>query len=190
MATQKKAVKQSRVNRTLAAKKSAGKMAPAKQIGPKLPRIGAAWAGQGGKFVGLIRGENGQPDYGLVVPTDKSASIKGSYGPYDRLKGAESEYDGMANTRAMAAAGSAIAKQARALNIDGYTDFYIGSHQESRLAYLNAPRLFGAGYHWTSTQSRANDAYAWAQYFDDGNQLSYHKGNKLPVVVLRRVPMR
>ena len=190
MATKTKTVKRPGASRAPAAKKSTGKMAPVKPIEPKFPRIGAVWTGQGGKFVGLIRGENDQPDYGLVVPTHRSASLKGSYGPYKSLTGAESEYDGRANTKAMAAAGSAIAKQARALNINGHTDFYIGSHQEARLAYLNAPGLFGSGYRWTSTQSRANDAYAWALFFDDGNQLSYHKGNKLPVVVLRRVPIR
>ena len=104
MATKKKAVNRPGASRAVAAKKSAGKMAPVKPIEPTLPRIGASWPGQGGKFVGLIRGENGQPDYGLVVPTHKSDPLKGSYGPYDRLKNAESEYDGMANTRAMAAA--------------------------------------------------------------------------------------
>lgn len=190
MATKKKAAKRPGASRALAVKKSAGKMAPVKPTELKLPRIGASWRGQGGKFVGLIRGENGQPDYGLVVPIHESASLKGSYGPYDRLEDAESEYDGMANTRAMAAAGSAIAKRALALRIDGYADFYIGSRHEASMAYLNALGLYAAGYHWTSTQSRANDAYAWAQYFDDGNQLSYHKGNELPVVVLRRVPIR
>jgi len=44
--------------------------------------------------------------------------------------------------------------------------------------------------HWTSTQYRPNDVYAWAQYFGDGDQLNCLKGYELPFVLVRRELIR
>jgi hypothetical protein len=188
MAAKKKPIKPAR--QRVAAKKPTSNPAAATSIALDLPRIGAPWPGQGGNFAGIIRGEKGQPDYGLAVPTHPSTTVKGPWGPAEHVKGAESEYDGLANTEAMATAGSKIAKQALAVRIDGHNDFYIPAHREVRLAQTNAPELFGTGWHWTSTQIRAWDDYAWAQDFEDGLQSSNRKNYVYPVRLVRRVPIR
>jgi hypothetical protein len=144
MAAKKKAVKRAAAKRPVVVKKSARK-APAKQTSLKLPRIGADWPGQAGKFMGIICGENGQPDYGIALPTDPRATLKGVYGPKENITCAQSELDGMANTKAMAAAGSKIAKDALAVKIDGHRDFYIPSRREARLLQINPPHADRGG---------------------------------------------
>lgn len=186
MTAKKKAVKRAAAKRSVVVKKSARK-APAKQTALKLPRIGADWPGQAGKFMGIICGENGQPDYGIVLPTDPRATLKGIYSPKENITGAQSELDGMANTKAMAAAGSKIAKDALAVKIDGHRDFYIPSRREARLLQINSPTPIAKGWHWTSTQCRGWDDLAWAQNFGDGNQHDFHKYDELPVRLVRRV---
>jgi hypothetical protein len=191
MKAKKKAVKRVASRRaSAAAKKSVGKPAAAKYISLNLPRIGAEWPGQGGRLAGIIRGEDGQPDHALVVSTHKNGLLKGTYGPLENIKDAQHEYDGMANTRAMAAVGSGIAKQALSAKIDGHADFYIPSRREARLAYVNTPECFEPGWNWTSTQSRAWDGHAWAQGFEDGDQNSCRKDDEFPVRLVRRVPIR
>lgn len=55
-----------------------------------------------------------------------------------KVEGALSYYDGLANTNAMAEAGSEIAKQVRALiNCDGQNDWYIPSQDELEIIYRN-----------------------------------------------------
>lgn len=49
---------------------------------------------------------------------------------------------------------------------------------------------FAEKLHWTSTQTRAYDDVAWAQYFDDGYQSYYRKGYELPFVLVRREIIR
>jgi hypothetical protein len=154
-----------------------------------LPRLGALWPGQGGRNAGIILGESGLPDY-FVVVADIKHWPKGTWFPRTRLNDAENEYDGMANTRAMAAAGSELAKQALAVRIDGHKDFYIAARFEQRLVQLNRAAPGHTGWAWSSTQTRADDDYAWAQYFDDGDQSTSHKDDELPFVLVRRVPIR
>lgn len=152
-----------------------------------LPSIGTLWPGQGGRNAGLILGENGSPGYAIVA-ADVKYWPKGAWTPRTRLTGAESEYDGLANTKAMAAAGNEAAKQALALTIDGHNDLYIASKFEERLVQLNRAAPGFTGWAWSSTQDRANDVYAWAQYFDDGYQYYYLKADELPFVLVRRFP--
>lgn len=160
MAVKKKAVKRPGASRARTQKSSA----------IELPRLGAVWKAQGGHFVGIVAGENGDPDYAVVLPTQSSASLKGAYGVREHIKGADSDNDGRANTKAMAAAGSVVAKQALSLRIGGHDDFYIPAPNEARLIDMNARALVKTGYHWTSKQVRAFGDFAWAQYFGYGNQ--------------------
>lgn len=51
------------------------------------------------------------------------------------VPGSKSFVDGLANTRAMADAGSKLAAWALSLTIGGYTDWYLGAQDESELAY-------------------------------------------------------
>ncbi len=155
-----------------------------------VPRIGADWPGEDGKFVAIVRGEKGQPDYRLIAPIHKSATFKGTWGQAERVKGADSEYDGLANTQAMAATGSEIAKRALATQIGKHKDFYIASPQELRLMRANTPELLPAGWTWTSRQSAATSYYAYAQYFAGGYQAGYHKVTEFWVRLVRRIPIQ
>lgn len=53
------------------------------------------------------------------------------------IPGATSCNDGLANTRAMAEAGSAIARWMLAMDINGFTDWYLPSRDELELCYRN-----------------------------------------------------
>ena len=53
------------------------------------------------------------------------------------VPGAESYSDGLANTNAMAEAGSPLAQWARGLRIDGHDDWYLPSRDELELMYRN-----------------------------------------------------
>lgn len=53
----------------------------------------------------------------------------------DRVAGAASYCDGLANTEAMAAAGSALAQWARGLRIGGFDDWYLPSQDELEICY-------------------------------------------------------
>jgi hypothetical protein len=55
----------------------------------------------------------------------------------ERVDGAGSYNDGLANTNAMAEAGSELAQWARGLAIGGYTDWYIPSQDELEALYRN-----------------------------------------------------
>jgi hypothetical protein len=186
MKTKKRAARRHGASRSA---KATSKATAATVLKLGLPRLGAVWPGQGGRFAGLIIGDDGQPNYAEVV-ADLKHWPKGAWSPRTRLTGAESEYDGLANTRAMAAAGNEAAKQALAVTIDGHNDFYIAARFEERLVHLNRAAPGHTGWAWSSTQDRAYVDSAWAQYFDDGYQGNFHKANELPVVLVRRVPIR
>ena len=72
------------------------------------PTIGEAFGG--GFFAGLIR--IGSATYGLIVAPKLAGEISGEWGPRDTVEGAGSFFDGVANTQAMAYAGSDVAATA------------------------------------------------------------------------------
>lgn len=97
------------------------------------PAIGEAFGG--GFFAGLIR--IGSATYGLIVAPKEPGEIVGEWGPRKAIDGARSFFDGYANTQAMSEAGSEIATQVRALDINGTTDWYIPSRDELEICYRN-----------------------------------------------------
>lgn len=89
----------------------------------------------GGYFAGKIVIEGKQ--YAIVVAPKAE-------GEHDDVKwnktlkavaGAGSYFDGLVNTKAMAEAGSVLAKWALGLNIGGFTDWYLPSRDELELLY-------------------------------------------------------
>lgn len=168
----------------LAAKKSVRKTAPAKK--QAFMRIGAHSDFYGGRYEGIVRGENGQPDYHIYLLTGKEAAkVRGQYGPTIDITGETSEFDGMANTQAMAAAGSDLAKKALAFKFKKRSDYYIASRREARIIASNDPDAI-KDWAWTSTQNRARSDCAWVQYFGNGYQLNNHKSDEFPAVLVRR----
>ena len=90
---------------------------------------------QGGFFGGVIR-SNGEIRALIVPPKalgEKAPSIL--IPGYKDVPGAKSFHDGMANTKAMAEAGSKLAKWALDLSIDGYSDYYIPALDEREIIY-------------------------------------------------------
>lgn len=145
------------------------------QLRPLPPKIGEFWHGQGGVYAGVVRGRDGAPDYHLVLPTDpKSLFIKRAIETYGtEVQGADSDHDGLANTKAYAAAGSQLCTDILALSIDGHSDFYLPSRVESRLLWCNLPEHFEQEWYLTSTQYSADNA--WYQDFSYGTQDGYDK---------------
>jgi hypothetical protein len=98
-----------------------------------LPRLGARMPG--GFFAGayLLNGQR----RALIVSTKKiGISLKGVWHEEEiDVPGAKSYNDGMANTLAMAAAGSGLARTTLELEIDGLKDFYIPSQDELEICY-------------------------------------------------------
>jgi hypothetical protein len=98
-----------------------------------LPAIGTPMPG--GFFAGAYM-LNGQRR-ALILSTKKiGISLKGAWNEEEPdVPGAKSYNDGMANTKAMAEAGSGLAKTALTLEIDGMNDFYIPSQDELEICY-------------------------------------------------------
>lgn len=90
---------------------------------------------QGGLFAGAYA--IGDKPYGLIV----SPKALGDLEPQTWIArnkdvpGAKSFVDGLANTQAMAEAGSKLAQKAIGTEIDGHKDWYIGAVDELELAY-------------------------------------------------------
>lgn len=151
------------------------------------PRIGEAWATQGGVYVGIMRGRDGKPDYHLVAAIGEHELEDVEWGAYGKeIEGAASYHDGQANTAAMAAADLDLAKRIQALDIDGHTGWYLPSQAEAHLLAANVKEAMNQGdYYWTSTQYSARSA--WCQYFDDGNQGIGSKDEELRAVAVRQI---
>lgn len=97
------------------------------------PAIGEAC--NGGFFAGLIR--IGASTYGLIVAPKSTGETTGEWGPRNTIDSARSFFDGPANSAVMADAGSDIARWAKALDINGHTDWYIPSRDELEICYRN-----------------------------------------------------
>lgn len=165
--------------------------APAIPTAPRPVRIGEYWAEQGGVLAGLMRGENGKPDYFLIVPTDPAAEVESITwgGKGENEENASSEFDGQANTLALAVDSEIehpAAQWAHELAIGKFDDFYLPSRRELALLYANVPELFKKGeWYWSSTQY--SEAYAWIQAFYTGRQTSHWKNYYYRARAVRRV---
>jgi hypothetical protein len=135
-----------------------------------------------------MRGENGQPDYHLIVASGAEGFIKeiawGCQGQDE--PGAKSEWDGWGNTRALVESehDHPAAEWVVGLEVDGHTDWYLPSRREAALCYAATPELFDKDWHWASTQYSPD--YAWGQDFNDGYQNHYHKTYVLRARAVRR----
>jgi hypothetical protein len=143
--------------------------------------IGAAIPGLDGfVYAGLMRGDAGQPDYHLAVLTGPAAdALQGEWGKYGKsAKGADSRRNGLTNTEAMSAAGSALARTVLAAGA------HIASQAEAQLCAANVYEQMPKGLHWTSTQYSPYNA--WVQGFEDGDSDVDGKSNELRAVAVRR----
>ncbi len=73
-----------------------------------------------------------------LVTSGKEAEIKGEWGRYgEKIEGAGSFVDGLANTDAMAAAGLEIAVKVRAMRFGGQDDWAIPARNQQECQYRN-----------------------------------------------------
>ena len=101
------------------------------------------------------------------------------------VAGATKNFDGLANTIAMAAAGSVLAIKIRKLP----GDCYLPSRFESALLYAMLRDQIELGdWYWTSTQLSAG--YAWMQFFRYGYQHYYRKDNTGRARAVRRLNLQ
>lgn len=151
-----------------------------------VPALGSYWPGQGGYNAGLVRGEDGAPDYYLIVPqlTEQLSAAWGGYG--EEVEGASSASDGLANTRALLADSNEhpAAKLASEFTVDGHNDFYLPARRELQLAEANVPELFEKAYHWSSSQRSAGNACSVV--FEGGWLGDLHEGLEFLVRPVRR----
>ena len=98
-----------------------------------LPTFGTPIAG--GYYAGVIR-INGE-QFGIVVSPKDAGEIEGKWGSPGIKIPATSVCDGAANTQAMATAGSGLAQEVQALDINDQQDWYIPSRDELEVMYRN-----------------------------------------------------
>ena len=151
-----------------------------------VPALGSYWPEQGGYNAGLVRSEDGAPDYYLIVPV-LAEQLRAAWGGYgEEVEGATSSSDGLANTRALLADSNEhpAAKLASEFTADGHSDFYLPARRELQVAEANVPELFEKAYHWSSSQRSAYGAYGMG--FEDGWLGSGHKDDEFLVRPVRR----
>ncbi|PRW68808.1 DUF1566 domain-containing protein [Pseudomonas fluorescens] len=105
------------------------KAAPAVTI----PAIGQAY---GGGFVTGITRDPATGKRSLHITAGAAHELIGKWGEYgEKIEGADSFTDSLANTQAMAAAGSELAAKVLALNIEGFADWAIPARDVQELQY-------------------------------------------------------
>lgn len=98
-----------------------------------LPAIGEAY---GGGFVTGITRDPVTGERHLWITAGAEHELQGRWGEYGvKIEGADSFTNSRANTEAMAASGSELAKQVLALEIDGFTDWAIPARDVQELQY-------------------------------------------------------
>lgn len=142
-----------------------------------LPSVGRPLAG--GFFAGRIFFDGAEH---AVIDAGREFELAAHWwqeeGPRPRIRGAASRFDGMANTQAMAAEGSTIARKVLGMNIRGTWGWHIPSIEELQVLRCNllqlpdwgrlglsqdkeAAQAFVCAHdYWTSSQ-KANSATAW-----------------------------
>lgn len=132
-----------------------------------IPAIGEYWPGEGGVNGGLFPG--GDKPYYLIIPTGIDAEAAHEWGGYgDELNGANSPWDGQANTADLVGVDTShpAAQFCAAFERDGHKDFYLMARREASFLEITVPDVFAKAYHWTSSQRSAD--YAYDLDFEDG----------------------
>jgi hypothetical protein len=61
------------------------------------------------------------------------------------------------------------------------------TRNEQSLLFANCKTHFVAQWYWSNAQDAALPAYAWMQFFDDGNQYNDHKSYEYRARAVRRI---
>lgn len=142
---------------------------------------------QGGYYAGIVRGEGDAPAHHLFIAPENASADDVIWGQYGKqIEGADSVNDGLANTKALIAAGNCPAAEAcHAYRGNGFDDWYLPAKAELNICFANAREHFDKVWHWSSTQSSAH--YAWTQTFTTGTQHLTPKDVDYRVRAVRRL---
>jgi Protein of unknown function (DUF1566) len=124
------------------------------QLHPTTPQVPTTHGTpfEGGFYGGQIR--IGAALFAVVWAPKAQGEIKGKWlDSYTDVPGAGSYFNSMANTVAMAAAGSALARQALALDINGITDWRLPARDVLELAYRHLKPATGENYVYRSSDN-------------------------------------
>jgi len=124
-----------------------------------LPRLGTDWPNQAGQFAGLVRGENGAPDYLLILGPEHDSEL-----PWQQAM-----------------------DWATGLDIDGHKDFTLPTRAEQAILFGTCRDQFKIDWYWSCEQHAANSGCAWVQFFSDGDQDYGRKSNDYRARAVRRL---
>jgi hypothetical protein len=162
-----------------------------------LPAIGAAFEGGffGGRFfIGA------QPRAIIFAPRAKGEFESVKYHKNaDGIEGATNPFDGLANTEAMAAAGSPLARKIRKLTIGGKKDWHLIARVPALVLFseIRAVKAFDEGttngfareWYWTSTRHAEYFGCAWCQSVIYGSQDDLYHDCSLRARAVRTIPI-
>ena len=124
-----------------------------------LPRIGEVWPGMGGRFVGIVRGQNGEPDYLLILSHESTDELNWQ--------------------QAM--------DWAAGIQIEGHKDYTLPTREDWAVLFGNARDQIEKDGYWSSTQHAEYADYVWVQAFTNGLQGNLRKGNEWRARAVRRL---
>jgi hypothetical protein len=157
-------------------------------VGRDVPSIGAVWPGEGGVNGGLGRKEDGTPEWLIVPPIPVGYFKDVEYGSRGvDIDGAASWYDGLANTRALLAAGGSYpaARKCADLVYEGHHDYFLPAKLQLAQIYASLHGVIPKEWVLSSTQYSAYDA--WIQTFDHGYTLYWDKGYGAGALAVRSI---
>lgn len=157
------------------------------KVGRDIPRPGETVPGEGGVFAGFGPKEDGSLEWLIAAPIDIGYFKDLAYGEYGKeVSGAQSWYDGRANTAALLAHGDhPAARKCAEFAHEGHSDYFLG-------AKLQMAAVFAALYgkvpkEWFLTSTQYSASSAWYQGFGTGNVNGWIKNAKAGVLPLRSV---
>lgn len=124
-----------------------------------IPRINERWPGQGGFYMGICGGEDGQPDYHLIVADD------------------DGDFEDLPWQKAL--------DKCENYSADGHSDFSAPTRREQALCFANGKARFQKSWYWSKEQCSADGA--WCQYFASGGQGWDFKDGNFRVRAVRRI---
>lgn len=146
------------------------------------PTPGQFWPEQDAHYAGIVCMPDGT-SWHLLLPKDHELPEQ-AWGKYGQdVPGAKCHFDGLANTQAMAEAGSPLAQALQALP----GECYLPSRVEATVLYATLREQMNQDdWHWTSTQDGPLSAFV--QAFEGGYSDWYYKDYPYRVRAVRRIP--